>query len=374
VTAKVTWSQALAWRLERQLIDPVGSLSVHDVVSRLGGVQAQVASVAELAIRLRQQTSRPGAVAAAVSSGRLVKTWAMRGTLHLLAPDDAGAFLALMAAGRTWERPSWQRYFGMSNRTWELFRAAVQDLLAGGAILTREELGAAVTARRGLAHIGQELQSGWGTLLKPLAWQGDLCFGPSRGNRVTFAAPSTVSGSWSGVPSPEEAAPRAIETYLRAYGPADVGAFGNWISRGRISARLLRGWFAAMGDRLAEVDVEGDRLLVVADDLAALVAARPASGVRLVAGFDGWVLGPGTEDTHVVPARRRRDVSRQSGWIAPVVLRGGVVAGTWKLESASVAVTWFGEAGRVPRAGLRAEVGRLAKIAATPLTLAVDPG
>jgi Uma2 family endonuclease len=36
----------------------------------------------------------------------------MRGTLHLLAPEDGGAFLALIAAARPWARPSWQRYFG----------------------------------------------------------------------------------------------------------------------------------------------------------------------------------------------------------------------------------------------------------------------
>ena len=36
----------------------------------------------------------------------------MRGTLHLLTPEDGPAFLALMASGRTWTRPSWVRYFG----------------------------------------------------------------------------------------------------------------------------------------------------------------------------------------------------------------------------------------------------------------------
>jgi hypothetical protein len=41
---KVSWPQALAWRMERQLLDPVGRLPVAGVVRRLGVVQAQVAS------------------------------------------------------------------------------------------------------------------------------------------------------------------------------------------------------------------------------------------------------------------------------------------------------------------------------------------
>lgn len=82
---KISWERALAWRMQRQLLDPAGRLSVEDVVRRLCGVQAQVASSAELAVRVRRETSPVGEVARALSEGRLIKTWAMRGTLHLLA-------------------------------------------------------------------------------------------------------------------------------------------------------------------------------------------------------------------------------------------------------------------------------------------------
>jgi hypothetical protein len=111
VPLSITWEQALAWRMRRHLLDPVGRLPVADVVARLCGVQAQVAGSAELAIRVRRERSQPGEVARALEDGRLVKTWAMRGTLHVLRTEDAGAFLSLMAAGRSWEKPSWERYF-----------------------------------------------------------------------------------------------------------------------------------------------------------------------------------------------------------------------------------------------------------------------
>ena len=202
---KVTWPQALAWRLKRQLLDPIGSQPVWGVVRRLGGVQAQVASSAELAVRVRRTRSRKGEISAALSSGRLIKTWAMRGTLHLLTPEDGGAYLSLMAAGRSWERPSWQKYFGVSPSDVERLRSVVHQAL-DGQVLTREELIAAVTSKRGLGHVGEALASGWGTLLKPLAWQGDLCFGPQRGNRVTFTLPGSASDRWTGLFDPDEAA------------------------------------------------------------------------------------------------------------------------------------------------------------------------
>lgn len=359
MTLRVTWRQALGWRMERQLLDPIAQPPVAAVVRRLCGVQTQVASFAELAIRARRRTSRPGEVARALAEGRLIKTWAMRGTLHLLTPEEGGAYLSLLAAGRSWERLSWQKYFGLTPALMELFRETVRDAL-GERALSREELIAAVSARRKLAHIADELRSGWGTLFKPLAWQGDLCFGPARGNRVTFMRPEAASARWGGVPDPDVAAPIAVTAYLAAYGPTTPRSFGRWIASGRTPQRKLDAWFHALGRGLAEVDVEGERAYVLAKDLDSLASARPTATVRLLPGFDQYVLGPRTEDPHIIPPKRRRSVSLQSGWIAPVVIAGGVVSGTWSLAGDTARIAWFRESGRAPRRALEAEARRFA--------------
>ena len=70
---KLNWEQALAWRMRRQLLDPVGNLSVAGVVRRLCGIQTQVASSAELAVRVRRETSRRGEVARALAEGRVIR-------------------------------------------------------------------------------------------------------------------------------------------------------------------------------------------------------------------------------------------------------------------------------------------------------------
>jgi hypothetical protein len=367
----ISWEQALSWRMRRHFLDPIGRASAPEVVRRLCGVQAQVASSAELAVRVRRQASRRGEVDRALRSGRLIKTWAMRGTLHLLTPEDAGSFLSLIASGRSWERESWQRYFGVSPKEIERLRAAARASLADGP-LTREELGRAVAARRGLRHLGEALGSSWGTLLKPLAWQGDLCAGPSRANRATFMLPEQASSAWAGIPEPDEAAPLAIAAYLRAYGPASADSFGNWLAGGWFGKRKLRTWFGELHDRLAEVDLEGDLAYVLAEDLEELAATPPSSNVRLLPGFDQFVLGPGTADGHVVPAERRAAVSRQAGWISPVVLVGGVVRATWGLDGEEARIAWFAEAGRPPRTALRAELLRLSAIVGRDLRPAID--
>jgi Winged helix DNA-binding domain len=371
VTLHVTWPQVHAWRMRRQLLDPVGRMPVDGVVRRLGAVQAQVASSAELAIRLRRQASKGGEVARALAEGRILKTWAMRGTLHLLTPEEGGAFLSLMAAGRSWERPSWVRYFGVTPAQMERLRGVVRDAIDDRA-LTREELIAAVGRRRGFKDVAQGLRSGWGTLLKPIAWQGDLAFGPSIGTRVTFTTPASASSRWTGVPKPEEAAPIAIRTYLGAYGPASVEAFSHWVAGGWFSKRQLRAWFAELGDTLTEVDIEGQPAWALAEHADELAATQPTGAVRLLPGFDQYVLGPGTADSHVIPSAHRAEVSRTAGWIAPVVVAGGGVTGTWELDGSDVRVAWFREVGRVPRKNLADEVERLSNLMGTELHLTVS--
>jgi hypothetical protein len=369
---RITWPQALAWRLRRHELDPSGHLPAPEVVRRLSGVQAQVASSAELAIRVRTDAVRAGDVARALADGDLIKTWAMRGTLHLLTPEDAGAYLSLMASARPWERPAWQRWFGMDPSTMERFREVVREALDGRA-LTREEIIDVVVTKPGMDHLGDRLRSGWGSLFKPLAWQGDLCHGPPAGNRVTFVRPDQASRRWAGVPDIEVAGPRALVAYLDAYGPATTTGFRRW-SHGLVPPRRVKAWVAELGDRLAAVDLEGETAYVPAEHLEDLMATRRSTSVRLLGGFDQWVLGPGTDDGHVTPAARRGAVSRTAGWIAPVVVSGGVVSGTWEQDGGTVRVAWFGEAGAPPRAKLAAEVKRLGRIADRPLRLEVAAG
>jgi hypothetical protein len=165
------------------------------------------------------------------------------------------------------------------------------------------------------------------------------------------------------------AAPLAITAYLRAYGPATPAHVRSWLARGRVSGKQLKHWFSSLGDVLAKVDVEGEEMYVLAVDADSLLDSKPTRTVRFLPGFDQWVLGPGTNDTHVIPAGRRAQVSRTAGWIAPLVVVGGVVSGTWALSHDRVEIRSFAELGRAPSSALEAEVERLSELIGRPLAL-----
>ncbi len=358
---RATWDQVLTWRMERQLVDPLADAGAGEVVSRLCGVQAQVASAAQMAVALRQRAPQPDGVSAGLKQRSLVKTWAMRGTLHLLPASEVAGYLSVIASARTWARPVWQRHSGVSPEEIDALGEAVSDILAGGP-LTREELVAQLAADARFTHLEDALRSGWGSLLKPLAWQGVLCYGPSRGTNVTFTRPDTTIAGWQGLPAPDEAAPAVIARYLGAYGPSTPELFDGWLTRNSLRKAVVRGWFQALGDALVEVDVAGEPRHMLAEHAEGLRACAPSTAVRLLGAFDQYVLGPGTKEAAMLPSEHRAKVSRAAGWISPVVVVGGRIAGVWELADDAVVVTLFPGAKKPPKRALAAEAARVAAV------------
>ena len=353
----ISWSQALGWRMRQQLLDPVGSESVVEVVRRLGAVQAGQERSAELSVRARRTRSRSGEVTRALAEGRLLKTFTFRGATHLHTPDQAGVHLALRAASRMWELPSWQSYYRLAPGDWPRFREVVSEALADGP-LTVPELGEAVTAEARFRHLRKTFDEGAWNLLKALAWQGEVCFGPSRAGRTTFQRPMD-NPRWAGIPDLEDAGRRAIETYLRAYGPAAPERLQYWLAEGLGAGRKrLQAWVKDLGDSLTEVDVEGERCYVLTEHLEELRASAASGAVRLLPGYDQWVLGPGTADSQLVPSARRALITRGAN---PVVV-GGVVSGTWSQADGQIAVEMFDEAGEPDADALAEETARVAAI------------
>lgn len=331
----VTWAQALAWRMGQHLLEPIGSMTVADTVGRLGAVLSVDESLAALSVRTRRSSSRPGDLATAVADGTVIQSFLFRGALHHLTPDDGAMYLALRAAGRQWELPSWVEHYGLPAEAWPHFRAAVREAL-GDASLTVAELGEALSAQPAYRHLRPVFDEGAITLIKPLSWQGDISVGPRRDGRLTLQRLDR-NPLWRGVPELDEAGPRAVLSYFQTYGPATVDHLHYWLGEGLSAGRKrINGWLSGLRHRLVAVDVEGTVAMVAGEHVEALAAAVPSDEVRLLPGHDQWVMGPGTKDAHVIPTPLRAAITRK----ANPVIQGGVVCGTWARRGNELVVTW----------------------------------
>jgi hypothetical protein len=325
---QMTWPQVISWRLRRQVLARADSmLDEVELARRISGLHAQLASAAELAAWVRTRKITGERLRAAVDDGRLVKVWAVRGTLHLLPADDWPMWVGALSTRTAHEKPAWLRYHQVSQADMDALFEAVPQVLAGRC-LTRERLAAAVAQMTGREHLVEVLRSGWGAVLKPLAHRGLVCFGPDEGRNVTFAAPADRLPGWTSVP-PEEALPEVLRRYLSAYGPSTPDELYRWSA---IHQPVCRRLFRDHSDELTEVDVAGERRWLLSTDVAALEASGPSRAVLLLPPFDPFVIGVLRHLDHVTDPAMRDRISRTSGWISATLVVAGRIAGTWTYD------------------------------------------
>jgi hypothetical protein len=352
----LNWPQVLAWRMQRQhLADRASRRRALTVVRDIAGLHAQLASSAELTLWARVDGLRAGAVDAWVwKSRKLVKTWAMRGTLHLLAADELGLWVGAQGAVKPRHHVgSWLRHWGLTRKQANAMLAAIPVALEGE-MLTREALADEVASVTGIAGLDGKLRGGFGDLLKPAAFAGDLCFAPNEGRNVRFTRPADWLSEFEPV-EVEAAAREVARRYLRAYGPATRETFARWFG---ISSPAQAGKWLAVAEP-AEVSVEGAAMLALEEDLDELRAAEPAGAVRLLPAFDHYVVAAPRDVEAVLPAARRAEVYRPQGWLSPVLVVDGVIAGVWSREGSVIEITPFGRVPRAVRAGAEAEAESL---------------
>jgi hypothetical protein len=338
--ARLSWAQVMAWRAARHHLDErVPATAMLQVVADIAGLHAQVMSSAELTLAARVEGLGPDDVRRALWEERsLVKTWAMRGTLHLLPAAEFPLWQAALSTRRPWEAGAWQRAFASLGELERLNDALAQAL--DGQLLTREELADRVGELTGSAELGDKLRESWGALLKPAASLGRLCFAPNQGQQVRFTRPDTWLGGWTDH-DPDQAVAEVARRFLAASGPVTREDFARWWgipspARGR---RLLE----RLGSEVAQVEVDGTAAYTLADDLPGLAraggggGAGPGAGgprtVRLLPAFDQYVITATLQAERLMPGPFKDRVYRPQGWLSPVLLVGGRMDGTWRQEA-----------------------------------------
>jgi hypothetical protein len=360
-TPRLTWAQVAAWRAKRHHLDKRAPASkALDVVSRLGGLHAQVMSSAELSLWNRVNGVTRETVPGALWEKRtLVKAWAMRGTLHLLPSSEYPLWQAGVGTNyRHYLRPAWLKWMGVTEPQLVAFIDAIGEAL-DGRTLTREQLAAEVTTRTGSKELGELVLGSWGSALKPAAFRGRLCFGPGEGQKVRFTNPSSwlpEAAAFDGDPLAEIA-----RRFLSAYAPATPADFGRWWAGGDggKAGKLLAGL-----DDAVEVDVEGTRAWALSGDVKAMAEAKGTGSIRLLPAFDPYLIGATVHAESLMPGPFKARVYRAQGWLSPVVLVDGRIEGVWSSEvkgrTVHVKVEPFVSLPARRKPNLRAEAEKLA--------------
>ena len=368
----LTWDQVTAWRLAQQGLKPrLDHAGFLPAVQRMIGVQAQVISAAELSLGARVEGLTREQVQWALWQDRtLVKTWAMRGTIHVFAAADLPLVVAARCADGGRYRLNHFRELGFTEAQYDAFLLAVPEVL-GAEPMTREAVASAVAERMKKPELRQALlDSGWGTLWKPSMFRGELCFGPSEGRTKTFVNPRTWLREWQEW-DPQEAQQEVARRYLRAYGPATPRDFGFWWDGG--GTTFGKKLFTALGDEVVTVDVAGWQATALRSTLEAMAEVKTGPSVRLLPMFDVFVITQSRNLEPLLAKEYKGQVFRPAAWVSAVVLVDGRIAGVWEYETGKdhtlVQVRLWTTPVEQVRRGIEAEAERLAGFLATKVVV-----
>ena len=329
--AKLTWRQVMAWRVQRHHLDErVSKRKALDVVGEIGGLHAQLMSSAVLSLWARVDKLKRNDVEKWLwTDQRLVKTWAMRGTLHLLKSDEYPLWQAGLGTYEHYLKPVWFKAFGVSQDELKKLIAAITKAL-DGRTLTRDELAVRVAKITKSEALADKLRGSWGAMLKPASFQGQLCFGPNKGRNVSFARPDQWLGfKASDAIDPNEALEEITRRFLAAYGPATREDLARWWAVSPAAGgRLISG----LGDEVAPVALDGGKYWALTETLDGMRAASPTKTMRLLPGFDPYVIGSTSHAAKLMTGDFKARVHRPQGWVSPVLLVDGRIDGVWRHE------------------------------------------
>jgi len=300
--------------------------SAVDLVRHLAGVQAQVLSAAGLALLARTE----GLTHEQVDRARLVDrsivlTWAMRGTLHLIAAEDFGWLQPLVIEPRIANAHRRLREEGVpADQTAKAVRLIARMLERDGPLI-RSEI-AERLRRQGVRTEGQAIAH----LVWLAAAQGVICYGPDRDGEQCLVLVRDWLGKQNPMEQDEALAELAIR-YLTAHAPATAADMAFW--SGLRLTDVKRAW-AAIQDRLVAVETDrGTQWALRSHE----VPARPGL-VRLLPAFDEYLLGWRERDI-VASDEQWSRVNRGGGWLHPVVVHDGRIVATWRMERGSKILT-----------------------------------
>ena len=307
------------FRLQNQQITAHPSTTPQEVVAALGAMQGQDYRNALWAIGLRLPTSSEADIERAVARAEIVRTWAMRGTLHFVAAADVRWILELLAPRIIAARAYRRRALELDGATLTRSGLLLGQALSERRLLTRSEA-MGLLERAGIETAGQRGIH----ILSHLSLEGLLCQAAFVGREPTFALLDTWVPE-AATMEREAALGELGRRYFRGHGPATLQDFVWW--SGLTVAEARTALETAM-PRLTRAQV-GDAVYWMGT--SAPPAPSGPQDVHVLPGFDEYVLGYRDREVVMDAAYAQRVVPGGNGVFRPAIVVNGRVVGTWRL-------------------------------------------
>lgn len=306
---------------------------VAHMVRHLFALQGQDWQASRWALGVRLPGSRLDDVHEALNRGLIVRSWPMRGTVHLISAEDIGWVQAVTGARLIAGAPKRREYLGITDSSLEMLVEVAIEGLRGGNSLTRDELATL------WQEAGIELQNSWRYhLVWWLCQNGHAVLGPvgEEGEPRLVSAPEWIRSPR--MLDADESLAELASRYTRARGAVTTKDFCWWTGLGAREAKRAYALAADEG-RLVEIQVKspsdtpGTTTSMWADPGLldrALQLNQRESGWQLLPAFDEHLLGYQDRSPQLDPDHLGRILPGRNGVFQATVVHDGRVVGTWK--------------------------------------------
>ncbi len=306
-------------RLVNQRIEGNRFEKPEEVVRWLGAIQAQDYPQALWAIGLRLRSATVADVEQAISDGKIVRTWPMRGTLHFVPPEDARWMLELSASRILARDGRRLGQLGFDEEIMERCKELFYEALRGNRRLSRPEM-MQLLEEAGISTKGQRGYH----ILWYVSQAGLICPGPMQDKQQTFV----LLDEW--VPdsrelSREDSLAELARRYFASHGPATVHDFAWWAG---LTVTEARSGLEATAPELVSEEIDGREYWTTGD--APGHTAYDRSSVHLLPAFDEYLLGYRDRTAVLAQEDASKVVPGKNGVFLPTIVVGGRVGGTWK--------------------------------------------
>ncbi len=322
------WSQISAFRLRRHHFADQKPVDLVAICRNVCGVQAQLTTAAEIAFWARRHDLPRASIHAALWENRsLVKTSCMRQTLHVIPAADFSIYISALRKSRMAALWRIMSRFGIAPKEVEVINAAIMDTLRGGPMPQRE-LMEQILPKAG-KNLAAYMKLAWNIqLFRAALVEGLICYGPEQNNKTTFVRADRWLPKQKAV-TEAEAKQILMRRYLQAYGPATLQDFAKWMGLPMPEAKAV--WVSQQAE-LVEVDGEDMKRFILREDYDELLDSKIEEQIlRLLPHFDAYLLGH-ADKNHLVDSSNYKRIYRNQGWISPVILLDGRVAGIWSYQ------------------------------------------
>jgi len=311
-------SEIANMRMANQRISKHDFKTPAEIVGWLGAVQAQDYHGSKWSVGLRLKSSTDKIIENAINNKSIIRTWAQRGTLHFVVPEDIYWITDLVAPKIIKSIASRYKQMELDEKLLQKSNKILLKAVIGNKAVTRKELKDILNKNKIPTN---ELRFNF--ILQRAVYDKFIVLGPRKDKEFTFVALEEWTPKTKSI-TRGEAIGRFAEKFFKSHGPATIHDFSWWSG---LTLTECRAGLEVISLKLIKESVNNQDYWM--DSKMVGQETKPGT-IYLLPGFDEYLLGYKDRSGMIADEHVKHVFAAGNAIFKNTIVIDGKVAGTWR--------------------------------------------